>query len=413
MNRATHILIALLITQLTPCHAMDVEPKKEQITQTSPLLQMPPEVLEHILTFVIENDPDALGNLAKIQEVCKGLAGFLSKDEMKWLLGLDEHGVYTYLLAALEKLDTKKVQLLANLGLPQNFKNGIIFRAIFNAGRSDQKDYYQRLLQIISILEKAGATWKGDIWDNPENTLERVVLLAKLPLIRLLLDHGAKPTATSLDFALTHANRTNYPDIPALLLKYGATPTRNQVKNIINLNYDPQLLKLLVTYGADVTSADENGNTPLDLASSADEFMNLKFAKSPKIAKILIDAGAVPSAKNLKSAVLRNNTELVTLFITHGADVNATGGRFLTHPPLSYVRSAKMARILLEAGAELFIKCQGQTPFQSLVQEAKESKNPMILIEVLKTRYRYETALAIATAIMAGAPYISAVCNIL
>ena len=67
----------------------------------------------------------------------------------------------------------------------------------------------------------------------------------------------------------------------------------------------------------------------------------------------------------------------------------------------------------LQAGAQLFIDCEGETPLQQLVRRAMRDKNPMILVQVLKTRYPYQTALAIATALMMGAPYISAVCNIL
>lgn len=398
MNIKNSLCILALIIQLAPCHAMNVEPTKQPIAQTSPLLQMPPEVLEHILTFVIENDPDALGNLAKIQEVCKKLAGFLSKDEMKWLLMLDERELYYQLGWAVSELNAKKIQLLVNLGALSNdkYKNGILLRAAFYAAHSKQADYYQKLLQIISILEKAGATWKENEYNTQEATLEYAIMLKKTPIVQLLLEHGIKPVERHLKNAIDKQNI----EIAALLLKHGLMPTRDQVNMAISLKA-PEFLKLLITYGADVISQTEHGESIFE------------FTEDPEIGRILLNAGAMPNAATVCLAVERNNIKLLKLFIEHGADVNAIDGYHFTMPPLAYATTSQVAKILLEAGAQLFIDCQRTTPLKELAKTAIASKDPMILVEVLKTRYRYQTAVAIATAILAGAPYISAVCTIL
>jgi hypothetical protein len=374
------LLFFTLIFQFAPCIAMDIEPQLP-VVQTSPLLQMPFEVLEHILSFVIKNDPDALGNLARIQEVCKSLAGLLSKDEIKWILKLDEQGLFYKLHRALNDLDVQKVQLLTNLGAlsKDEHKDGIVPFCILCAARSFKTDYYQRLLQIIPILEKAGGNWKNT---EPDNDVSMIM-------------------------------------------------------HIVSNNYNPKLLALLIAYGADVTQEDADGNSPLSIVTC------------PKMTEMLLKAGAQPKEEDLTNAIRHDRLEIVQLFLDHnplliptttmltltvlgqkdpkliqllidyGANVNEIGGRiddqhFCYLQPLAYAQSAEVAKILLQAGAQVSVDLSQTNLMQwlNLVQRATEERKPMILVEVLKQRYKYQTALAISMALMGTIFIAKAVCAI-
>jgi|GEM_PF-2882917 len=411
MNFARFTLIfSILSITILSSHAMDIDEPKEPEKPYLPTIPMPsgeeyvsklpPETLVNILRLVTENDPDAIGNLAKIQEVCKGLAGFLSKDALKWILELNDSRLVSYLFTALSELDPKKVQLAVNLGaLVGEYKDSMILRAVFEAIRHHtQPDSYKKLLEIIPILEKAGGTWKGTSFDNAQQTLHYAIMVGTEPIIKLLLTTiGMKPTENDVTAAINSGNF----EITKLLFQHGAHPTPAMMTIAIVMKYDPKFVKLLIDHGANVNQPDAHGHLPLSLT------------EIPQIAQLLLNAGAVPDTEMLTNAVFRNNTKLVQLFIESGADPNAIAGHGFAKPPLAYAESAQIAKILLEAGAQLNVNCEGSTPLQELIRTAILKKNPMILVQVLKTRYAYQTALAIATALMMGAPYISAICTIL
>ena len=406
------LLFSMLIASPSVCFAMDTDPREPQnpAAQTSPLLTLPGEILEHVLTFVVAQDPDAIGNLVRIQEVCKCLARFLSKDEIKLILGLDEQELFSRLNNVLATLDLNKIHLLVNLGALSSdlYKDGIILRAIFKAAQNKDTDYYEKLLQIIPILEKAGGNWKESVlnfgfksfsFSVTNSTLNYAVTQNRIPIVRLLLEHGIKPTQEAMSMAI----RCKHLEITALLMKYGATFTPAMMQEIISLN-NPDILQILINYGADVNQVDANNKTPLAYISTT---------TNPEIAKILLRAGATPQNSDLLCAVLQNNAPFAQLLINYGTDVNAIDRTDLT-TSLAYVQTAQMAKILLQAGAQLFVNCgQGSTPFAELIKGAMRTKNPMILVEILKTRYRYQTALAIAVALMNGAPYLSALRTVL
>jgi len=408
MNLERYTLFFTILIMSQYCFGMDVDPRGLQNSQnpsaqTSPLLNLPDEVSWHILTCVVAQDPDAIGNLAKIQEVCKRLAGFLSKNTMKCILELNERELVSQLYNALRVLDHKKLRFLINLGAlaDDECKDGVILRAVIHAANSTDIDYYQKLLQVIQILEKAGGTWKGNAYDKQKNSLEYVTILPRLPLVRLLLEHGIQPTSQ----AAIRAIDNNHPEITALLMKYGATPTPAMMFSIVVMNRNPDLLRILINYGADVNQVcGQTNRPPLEFVSNL---------TNPEIPKILLQAGAIPQGGELPKAVLHDNVPFAQLLIDYGADINAIAGHEYPMPPLAYVKTPQMATVLLKAGAELFIDYgQRPTPFRMLVNRAIDTKNPMILVEILKTRYPYPTALAIAAVLINGAPYISAMCTI-
>lgn len=370
------------------------------IQEPKNLLQLEPEIFEHILKLVIENDPDPVGNLAKIQMICKQLARFLSQEEVKRITGLSESDLYLKLYYAIKDLDTQKVPLFVNFGgLRKSEQDNILFDALFYAALSQDPLYYQKLLHIIPILEKAGGNWRKNTSKGGSSPLATAVIMNKTPLVKLLLEHGAQPTEEAVKRAVMHDNF----EVTELLFKHGAHTTRSLLHDIFLRDRDPKFLKLFIRYGANINQTDEYGRTLIDIAPSC------------QVAQILFQAGSIPpSIDRLSSAIWENNEGLVQLFIDNGADVNGTSpNTFHPMPPLAYAKTAGMAKILLKAGAQLFINCEGSTPIEILVKRAIRDKDPMILVEVLRQRYPHQAAAAIATVLIAGASLTRAVCTVL
>ena len=81
-----------------------------------------------------------------------------------------------------------------------------------------------------------------------------------------------------------------------------------------------EIVRLLISHGADLNALDITESTPLHMAS---------FSWTPDVVRILIENGASVNAQNethstpLHRASLLGNPEIVRLLIEHGADVTA------------------------------------------------------------------------------------------
>ncbi len=117
-----------------------------------------------------------------------------------------------------------------------------------------------------------------------------------------------------------------------------------------------------------------------------------------------------------------NNIDTVKLFLAAGIDPNVlldldedpnVSSFSKPLPLLYYVKSAQMARILLDGGAKLYVDCKRSSMVYEIVRKAKELKDPSLVITLLKSNYPLEAATAIALALMTGASLAGMVCNIL
>lgn len=110
----------------------------------------------------------------------------------------------------------------------------------------------------------------------------------------------------------------------------------------LHLAASEAVAKLLLDAGADPSAGDQNGNTPLHTATSAD------------VARLLLERGAKAEARNSSGATplhVTGDAQIAELLLAKGADRDAKDER--SHSPLQTTPSGAVARLLVERGASL------------------------------------------------------------
>ena len=140
---------------------------------------------------------------------------------------------------------------------------------------------------------------------------------------------------------------------------------------------DLEIVKSLISKGADVNAKDERENTPLCYA--------VKSGKM-EVVQLLVESGADVNAmgKNdrppLYMAVEEDNIAIAKYLIAHGADVNA-GDNWTALQQAPYSSSVEMVKLLISKGADVNAKTdRGQTPLSL----AKERGHKQIVELLLK-----------------------------
>ena len=214
-------------------------------------------------------------------------------------------------------------------------------------------------------------------------------------LIEILLEHGAKTEAlngfdyTPLQSASRYGSSSTRSERINTLIKAGANihvETNSGASSILlvletgDYNHSPSLksVKSLLDAGTDVNKADNQGITPLHLAS--------KYA-SPEVVKLLIEEGAdifaLDSNQNsaLHYASEGKSSENIKLLISEGADINSKNVLGLT--PLhraSSMNRFENVKTLLELGSNVSeTDIHGTTPiFHSLKSAAVENNRTLM-----------------------------------
>jgi|GEM_PF-2201897 len=296
-----------------PCtQAMDVKP--------SPILQLPDDVLLMILSFVVEKDPNAIGNLLAIQTVSKRLQGVLSDKQITWIAELTQGKLRLLMDEALGNLDAKKVRLWIRFGLR-----------------------------------------------------------ATAPEVAITLDKLFKKVVTF------HIHETSN----------GRVPPQYEEDNVL------EIAKMLFELGGDGVGGHIESLKPI---------IQLGWYKTLKYA---LEHGISVDSATWRTTVESDQADMIQLMIDSGANPNITSDDI--KPPLYYVRSPKVARILLDGGARLYVDCAGARgpTLSEAVLKAKELKDQSLITAMLLKNYGLQAATAIALALMAGASLAGMMCTIL
>ena len=254
--------------------------------------------------------------------------------------------------------DSAGLQTLLSQGADVNLKDSRGATPLMYAAASGSPE-------VMKLLIGAGA----DV--NAKNSFGATALLwsaGDIRKVRLLLDKGAEVNIKT---------------------KQGRTPL------LAAATYDggSEVVRLLVSKGADVKDADGFQFNALNLAAGAND---------TGLVRLLLEKGLDPNAKTvpgqtpLMAAASRDNLPMVKLLLAKGADVNAansSGGKVkngeialkkLTPLMLaaSYA-SPELIATLLDAGAEVNAKdVRGMTPL--MLAAASENQNAKVIALLLK-----------------------------
>ena len=173
------------------------------------------------------------------------------------------------------------------------------------------------------------------VW--PSTPLANAAGVHNLPLVRLLLERGARVNPaqdgqyTPL-MAAAAGNTTSY---------FSQTNASAQINTEGNAGV--QTVQLLLAHGAKVNAHDGQGKTPLMCALN-----------SPQVAKILIECGADVNARDhqLNTALLQAyNPDVIKLLIEHGADAHGVDRSGM--PLLTRISDPALFALLIAKGANV------------------------------------------------------------
>jgi ankyrin repeat protein len=216
----------------------------------------------------------------------------------------DSNGVRPIQYATI-RLQTSAVDLLRSLGARLD--------NLFDAVNAGDVARVQRLLAD-------GADLSGvDVFGT---ALHRAVASGQLYIANMLIDAGAD-------------------------LEAGGEPAQSHPLHLAALKNDAAMASLLIDRGAEIDSRDSWGRTPLMIAASN---------RGVNVAEVLLDEGADPTAEEtvyrdtaIHYATLAGDTEMVSLLLARGVDVNLLSDH-AGESPLRYAAQTgnpKMIELLL------------------------------------------------------------------
>jgi cytohesin len=191
-------------------------------------------------------------------------------------------------------------------------------------------------------------------------------------LVRLMSSRGALRRKEDVRAFLEAAVESGFPDMVTLALEHGGRVNIKDKGGVPLLSRaaasyaqdDPvragrfdsvRVVELLVRAGANPNAQDDNGNTPLFEANSAE------------VARALVNAGADPNARNADGQTPlfdRYVAEAKEILLEAGADVSARDKYGRT--ALFYQDRAESIKLLIAAGANVNVQdSEGDTPLEN------------------------------------------------
>ncbi|VUC26129.1 unnamed protein product [Clonostachys rosea] len=327
--------------------------------------------------------------------------------------------------AGVDLVQLRHVTLAAELGhadLLNTLLEGKLKYGGFESMETDENDQCPLLVatkaaqyDTIKILLDTGKVGTEG-WNRYDRTPLHIASSYGNPrLVKLLLDHGANPMAidkfgrTPLGYtaAPDHyfsrtrqtAGREGYVETVQVHLEYGTDVLYRETGNFtafhsaVRFGYC-DVVELLAANGADVNTRDRRGHTPLLTASlecgtlemtqllvrvGADVraanfhgrnalYMSPKTKEPAQVAEFLFAQG-VEMTRDLEGNTplhyAKVSSDLVEVFLAHGADINDVnlGQETLLHLACSDPSRASLVKMLIERGADISLTdSHGQTP---------------------------------------------------
>ena len=207
--------------------------------------------------------------------------------------------------------------------------------------------------ELVSYLLEHGADLEGVVL-NGDSPLAMAVTSGHADVVRLLLDHGAKVNA---GFYLHRACDCEHTHIARLLLDHGADVNRRGRGGltplmIATLTNNLELVQLLVSHPeTDLTLADDDGNSPLCVASDRGyvQIIRTLLAHNADVNKPSRDTTAP-----LTRACRYGHMDAARVLVEAGANLDAQDKDGFTALSIACIRSHfDLAAYLLEAGADV------------------------------------------------------------
>lgn len=235
-------------------------------------------------------------------------------------------------------------------------------------------------IEIVRLLLERGADPNlREEGNAPQGkALYEAVVNKRMDIVQLLLDHGAypNPEVESSGDALSRAIWNDDKPMIELLCSYGAT------RKVHLLAYDGDILTAAAVFNANPSLANDARALEDAAGQGHESFVRLMLRYQPDLAKrIAVGVKSQGSADPIKTRALtdllfeqgmnanyrnwlsitplhvyakRNDIENATIFLEHGADINAVDDEFYS-TPLGYAAKhgkQQMADFLLKQGAD-------------------------------------------------------------
>ena len=219
---------------------------------------------------------------------------------------------------------------------------------------------------VMRLLLRQGMQEELKALDESESTpLHIAIIEENLDAVRLLVEAGADIHLNNGYTMLHLATQIPNDEILSFLLRQGMREELNALDEegktpLLYASNDIRKVRLLIEAGADITSPNERGNTPLHVA------LRLKWNEC---ARMLLESGVDIHAEDeeqrtwLHIAADSANAEMLEYLLENGLKdkVNARDcvGATPLHKACRRSKSSECVRLLLEAGADIHAKLQG------------------------------------------------------
>lgn len=318
--------------------------------------------------------------------------------------------VFDSTLARIRKVDSQELQgaaLAAFERLKPRLENArpcAVEDGIDELTRNCVSDYHS--IEQLALMERAViALRSGAPIPNPNEELRRPAP-DRHPLLRSISQGGLSPAARALLAAS--------PEMAKEVGPFGVAPLHRLSAQYAWGGYLEGVLdsaKLLLDHGAYPNAKNALGMTPLHVCAEDSS------SQLVALAKLLMERGADADARDLsgqtplhRAAVYGRSTEMCAALIAKGADLDALDGQSLT-PLMRATRSEDVVAFLIDAGADLDkVDAQGQTAESHARADATNhsSAASLALIQSALRAREERAALASITAGKTPAPRIPA-----